>query len=514
MFISILKYRFKSIFLILLASLAFSACTAQNKFNNNVQNMSIKDIRPAAAAGVFYPDNKSDLRQMVDAYLNRAETRAERGEIRAIVSPHAGYVYSGPVAAEAFAAIQGKSYDNVFIICNAHTAMFSGISLDGRDQWQTPLGKVGVNTEIIGGLAAFSADIYINNSAHAQDHTLEVQLPWLQRTLEGDFNIVPILFGNKDRDAYLSLAEALAKFMGDNDLLLVSTDMSHYPKYKDAGQIDAGTLEVIRDLDIKQLEEYIEGVEVMNVPGEDTLLCGIDAVKTLMKVAGDSGWYGKVLKYMNSGDAAVGDKSAVVGYGAMAFYANVDDQKTSQELNREQKRRLLDIAKTTVESYIKDGKIPEFDINDDRLNWQEGAFVTLHKGKRLRGCIGQIVPGDKPLWEVVRDMAAAACSEDPRFDKVNIGELKYLDYEVSVLSAPERIDDWRRIELGKHGVIVQQGFRSGVFLPQVAGDTDWSLEEFLGHLCGDKAGLDPKCYRDGETNISIFTAQVFGDDEL
>lgn len=179
-------------------------------------------------------------------------------------------------------------------------------------------------------------------------------------------------------------------------------------------------------------------------------------------------------------------------------------------LNNEQKKKLLDIAKQTVESYVLTGKAPEFKVDDEKLNKKQGAFVTLHYGGQLRGCIGQIVPTNKPLWQVTRDMAILSSTKDSRFNPVSKTELTELFYEISVLSAPEKISDWQNIELSKHGVIVQQGYHSGVFLPQVADETGWSKEEFLSHLCEDKAGLPADCYKSKNIELSVFTAQVFG----
>ena len=178
-------------------------------------------------------------------------------------------------------------------------------------------------------------------------------------------------------------------------------------------------------------------------------------------------------------------------------------------LNSKEQKELLKIAKETVENFVINGKISEFKITNENLKHRQGAFVTLHKDGELRGCIGQIVPNDEPLWQVVRDMAIAACSEDYRFNSVSEDELKKLEYEISVLSVPEPIDDWRKIELGRHGVIIKQGGRSGVFLPQVANETGWSLEEFLSELCSQKVGLSSSCYKDKNAQILVFTAQVF-----
>ena len=179
-------------------------------------------------------------------------------------------------------------------------------------------------------------------------------------------------------------------------------------------------------------------------------------------------------------------------------------------LNSNNKKILLNIAKTTVETYIKDNKVLDFKIDDEELNNRQGVFVTLHINGDLRGCIGQIMPGQTPLWKVVRDMAIAAATEDPRFSPVSVDELGKLDYEISVLSVPKRINNWRDIELGRHGVILSKGYRTGVFLPQVATETGWTLEEFLSNLCEHKAGLPADAYKnDPEVEIKVFEAEVF-----
>lgn len=181
-----------------------------------------------------------------------------------------------------------------------------------------------------------------------------------------------------------------------------------------------------------------------------------------------------------------------------------------QPLNEQQKQELLDIARSTVESYVRTGQIPEFKINDKRLKEKQGAFITLHRNGQLRGCIGQVVSSNKPLWGVVQDMAMAACSQDHRFSPVSVDELNELTYEISVMSLPKKIIKWQDIELGKHGVIIQKEARTGIFLPQVARETGWNKEEFLAQLCSQKAGLAPDSYKnDQDIELKIFTAEVF-----
>ena len=166
------------------------------------------------------------------------------------------------------------------------------------------------------------------------------------------------------------------------------------------------------------------------------------------------------------------------------------------------------MARNTIETFVKTGKAPDITVKDARLNEIEGAFVTIRKHGALRGCIGNII-GQEPLVQTVRDMAVAAASQDPRFPPVTVAELKDIDLEISVLSQPRRIKDASEIEMGKHGVIVSQGKRQGVFLPQVADETGWSKEEFLSELCSQKAGLPADAWKSPDTGLYVFTADVF-----
>jgi MEMO1 family protein len=519
-------------FLLFYLLLILTSCS-QRQVNHHMP----KNIRQPAVAGQFYPADDNRLKLQIEKYLQSttpspslerrgvmlpplAKGRAGVGLIKAIMVPHAGYDYSASVAAESYKAIEANKYDNVFMICNSHTAYFSGIAIDDHNTWATPLGDVDVNLDLARKIIDNDI-IKFDSSPHQREHSLEAQLPFLQTVLSPGFKIVPILFGNDHDKDYEILADALSRNIGENDLIVISTDMSHYPSYANANRIDKQTLEDIKSSEIERLASHIYDVEAQNIPNEQTLLCGIDGVKTIMRLAKSKNWQPEILNYQNSGDAPdIGDKDQVVGYGAMIFASQKLEVKSEEEipnnelknisiLSQDQQSILLDIAKQTVESFVREGRVPEFDIKDERLNWQEGAFVTLHKDKKLRGCIGQIEPSNEPLWKVVREMAVATCSEDDRFMPVSIEELEKIEYEVSVLSRPEKIDDWRKIELGKHGVIIRQGHRGGVFLPQVATETGWTLEEFLSQLCFQKAGLPPDCYKDPETQIETFTAQVF-----
>ena len=517
----------KIIFIFLLIFLA--AC-GKNKQENEIMESVYQNIRQPAVAGQFYPAEANNLKAEIEQYLQSItspQPPPSQGVgdkdtiIKAIMVPHAGYDFSAPVAAYSYKQLQGKTINTAVIICNSHSSYFSGIAINESDAWQTPLGLVAVDKVLAEKLVNADDVIKFNSKVHQDDHTLEVQLPFLQTVLTGEFKIVPILFGNTDDESYKKLAQALFDNLGANDLVIISTDMSHYPSYEDANRVDSKTLDMIQSADVAKLVEHIKEIESQNIANEQTVLCGIDGVKTVMELYKLANWDKiEILKYANSGDVVIGDKSSVVGYGAVAFIKLKSLKRYGSALGADmldiqQQKQLLNIARTTVESYVKDGKTPEFDITDERLKWQEGAFVTIHNDGKLRGCIGQIVPTDDPLWQVVRDKAISVATEDYRFSPVKEKELEELDYEISVLSVPEKINNWQDIELGKHGVIVRKGMHGGVFLPQVATETGWSLEEFLAQLCSQKAGLPADCYKnDPEVELQIFSAQVFSESDI
>lgn len=508
----------KVFFIIITASLFVGCSNSMQKIDSSTK---YDKIRLPQADGQFYPAEADRLKKKILKYLEDAPEKNSVDIVKTLIVPHAGYDFSGSVAAQGYKLLQGQKVNTVVIICNSHSSFFDGVVIDDSDAWQTPLGLVEIDNDLSGKLVDYDEKIKFDSKPYyTSDQTIEVQIPFLQTVLGKGFKIVPILFGNAHDDTYKILAKALQKNLGGNDIVIVSSDMSHYPNYKDANKIDKKTLEIIAGGDVKKLELYEREIMRQDIDNEQTVLCGIDGIKTVLELYGlENNKKIEVLKYMNSGDTLLGSKREVVGYGAVAFWGEAGENyeikkeiedSTKNVLNERQKKELLKIARETVEFYVRKGDVPKFEVNDERLLWKEGAFVTIHKNGQLRGCIGQIEVLLKPLWKTVRDMAQAACSEDHRFSPVVEDELASLNYEVSVLSKPEKIDNWQEIELGKHGVIIRRGFRSGVFLPQVAEETGWSREEFLEQLCWQKAGLDKDCYKDSDTNIEVFTAQVFG----
>ena len=278
-----------------------------------------KSIRPPAVAGSFYPAEPKQLAQKINKYLAAAKVNVTAEKIRAIMVPHAGYDFSGPVAAYAYAAIVGRKFRTVVLIGSSHTSYFDGSVIDDHDAWQTALGAVEIDKELAAKIMAREEKIKMLSSVHEQDHMIEVQLPWLQTVLAPGFKIVPIALGNMEQKNYRQLADALFEVLTEEDLLVVSSDMSHYPAYDDAKKIDRRTLELIEQGKVGELDEYVAATMAAGIPGEETLLCGLEAVKTGLDLAQKLNWQAKILRYATSGDVPIGSKDSVVGYGAVVF---------------------------------------------------------------------------------------------------------------------------------------------------------------------------------------------------
>lgn len=478
-----------------------------------------EEIRKPAVAGAFYPADKEELTRSINGFLDNAKKIDIDKRILAIITPHAGYVYSGQVAAYSYKQIQYKKINTAVIMCNSHTASFSGIAIDDSDAWQTPLGIVKVDKDLADKLVNSSPNIVYDSSVHKRDHTIEVQLPFLQTVLDGDLKIVPVLFGNSYDDSYKELATILAKNLGEHDIVIASTDMSHYPHYQDANVIDWETAQIIKQADVDKLNLYIKKVKDKKIPGEDTLCCGIDGVKTAIELynilgGGDI----EILRYANSGDVDIGDKSRVVGYISIVMSIPFDSEQKEEKvmskeyLNKEEKRKLMEIARASVIEAVTGKKQETIVVTEERLKENCGAFVTLKKHGELRGCIGYIV-AVKPLHETVKDVAKSAAVNDYRFLPVTEAELKDLEFEISALTPLTRIKGIDEIEVGKHGLVMKRGYDSGLLLPQVATEYGWDKETFLEHT-SRKAGLSKDAWKDPSTEIYIFSAEVFGESDV
>ena len=381
--------------------------------------------------------------------------------------------------------------------------------------FRNPLGDVEIDSVIANQLIKQNSAIKSYLSPHVPEHSLENQIPFLQRTLT-KFKIVPVLISDQSKQNCDMLSTALANVLKDKNVLLVaSTDMTHYPVYDQAVKADKFTMTALGTMNSDEMRKRFDEYMKKDIPDLLCMLCGGGAVFTVMDTAKKLGANSvKILKYANSGDVPEGLKDRVVGYMSAAFYESdkvekkVSSNNMDAPLNEEQQKILLKLARDTIELYLKTGKKMQFETEDERLKVKQGAFVTLRKNDNLRGCIGYIIAVEL-LYDAIIDMAIAASTEDSRFRKVTVDELKDIDIEISVLSIPRRVKSADEIELGKHGVIVSKGLRKGVFLPQVATETGWDKQTFLEHLCADKAGLSKDAWKDKGTDIDVFTAQLF-----
>jgi AmmeMemoRadiSam system protein B/AmmeMemoRadiSam system protein A len=472
--------------------------------------------RKAYAAGKFYAGNAPELKKDLVDLFTRAKQK-EFTNVQAIVVPHAGFSYSGLVAASGYNQIDtDKEYDHIFVIASSHTAHYDGASIYNRGNYDTPLGEVEVDLELSNKLIAENKTFSYNANAHITEHSLEVQLPFLQYLLKKPFKIIPIVIGTQEPTVCQEIAKALRPYFNKRNLFVISTDFSHFPKYEDACELDKSTAEAVVGNDKHHFLKVIKESEAKGIPNLATAMCGWNSVLTLLNLSEENTDYEyKLLQYMNSGDADnFPDKGRVVGYysivvtdKSMKTMEGEIEEKAFQ-LSDKDKADLLGIARLTMEGYVRDGIVPKLDTSgfSENIKTPLGAFVTLFKDGELRGCIGAFEP-EEPLFEVVQQKAIAASTRDHRFLKVKKEEFDKIELEISVLTPMKKIRSADEIVLGRHGIYIKKGSSSGTFLPQVATETGWDLEQFLGHCARDKARIGWDGWKTAD--IYIYEAHAF-----
>lgn len=454
--------------------------------------------RPAAVAGRFYPSGKETLEKEVNELLENAKPRMLPGNNpAALIVPHAGYVFSGHVAASAYKQIPADYVpERVFILASSHQMSFPGASVYGSGNYQTPLGTVNVDLETGRKLTAADPLFSYREDAHLFEHSLEVQLPFLQVILGSGFRLVPIILGTRKPEECKQMASTLRPFFTPENLFVISSDFSHYPGYEDAIMNDKVTTEAILSNSPEKLLKTLDDNSRKKMTGLATSLCGWTSVLTLLYLTKGSGYEFHWIDYQNSGDQPLyGDHDRVVGYSAIAVY---NTKKAAFTLTLEEKDKLVDIARNSITRMVLENKRPDLDpsVITGNLSYPAGSFVSIYIDGKLRGCIGSF-ENDTPLAEVVSRSAASAVL-DQRFDPVKPEELPGLSIEISVLSPLKRINSPAEIELGRHGIYIRKGWSKGTFLPQVATKYHLSLEEFLGRCSRDKAGLGYEGWKDAE----------------
>lgn len=492
-----------------------------------------KKVRKPAVQGQFYPGDKEELTKMVDGYLAQTPPNMASARIRALIAPHAGYVYSGVVAAAGFQQIPVDT-ERVIVMAPSHrVALRGGGSIPEVDAYRNALGEIPLDpaaSELRRRHRFFGAV----PSAHAREHSLEVMLPFLQRVLEKPFTLVPIVLG-REFDA-AAMAKAISPLVRDPKTLIVaSSDLSHDQPYNTAVRLDRDCLETILRLDAEALMSKE--------------LCGKHPAAVLIHLAKLHGWKPELIDYKNSGDTTGNTGGRIVGYGCVAFVESPDsrpapaeetteapataepavtpeaeDEPTTEDgkdelLTVDEQKALLTLARQTIVASLAKKPLPDLPADAPLFAQKLGCFVTLHKTGQLRGCIGNIFP-THPLAKAVQQNAVSSAFRDRRFTKVQAQEMSAVDIEISVLTTPEKLeyrdgdDLLSKLKPRVHGVVLTQGvFRRSTYLPQVWEQLPDKVQ-FLSRLCR-KGGMPAAAWKDpGKTTVEVYRAFVFGEKEL
>ncbi|MEN8140473.1 MAG: AmmeMemoRadiSam system protein B [Thermodesulfobacteriota bacterium] len=459
-----------------------------------------KENVAAHFAGSFYPASKSELQEMISALGAKAKKPCpDPGPLRALVMPHAGYIYSGATAAQGAATLTGKTYQTVLVMAPDHRVGLGQVAVSSAASFSTPLGEIPL-APLAAKLTGEQPDLFAPNSySDEAEHAVEVTLPFLQ-TFLGHFNLVPMVIGAQ---SVAEIAQAIGPELNDQTLLVASSDLSHFLSDDEARAKDKETLDAIMAMDQGQL--------LVN----DNKACGLIPIRVIMTLAEQNNWRPMLLDYSTSAESS-GDRERVVGYAAIAFY---DKETKAHEFSRAEQDDLLQLARETIRHGLRGAETEEDEGDDDfpagHLYQPRGVFVTLHKDKELRGCIGSIMPVES-LVDSIRHNASSAAFHDPRFKPVTAEELTEIDIEISVLSPPCPLPFTNHDELltllkPHHGVVLQLGHCQATFLPQV-----WQQlpqpQQFLEQL-SVKAGLQKDDWRQANIEISIYTVESFGEEE-
>ncbi len=481
-----------------------------------------------AQNGGFYTDNPVDLAKEIAGFFRNAKRVELGGTIAGVVCPHAGYAYSGQIAADAYKQLEGLSYDTVIVISPSHQVFFPGVSVYSGGAYRTPLGDIPLDLDFCEKLTSVDKSVSLSDIGHdasggGWEHSLEVHLPFLQVVL-GSFALVPIVMGDQEFQTAKKLGELIGRYAKFGKTLVVaSSDLAHGHSYAETKQLDEVAGAAVKAYDPNRLYDRFRdrGFEA----------CGggpITAAMIATQIMGaDSS---QVITMRNSGDVT-GEKSGyIVGYLSAVFYSSTDtpsapkytgrkkesieakatarspNLSTDHELNDSERSFLLRTARRSLEHAVKGANRSCPDAPTDKLREKRGVFVTLKRRGQLRGCIGYVRPY-KPLVDAVWEMAESAAVRDDRFIPVDAREVDDIIIEITVLSPLERVTSPDHVLVGRHGLLVTRGYQAGVLLPQVPIEADWDRETFLEQTCL-KAGLPPDAWQEPDTIIEVFTAEV------
>ncbi len=465
-------------------------------------------------AGTWYTDDPVLLGQEIDTYLSAVDP-APVADLIALILPHAGYRYSGMVAAHGVKLLEGRAFKRVIALGPSHrVAMLDAVSVPDVSHVETPLGLIPIDRDVVSNL--LEQEVFQSYMpAHVSEHSVQIELPFLQRAL-GDFKLVPIVCGELGAAAARAVAEALIGELDDETLVVVSSDFTHYGRSFDyvpftddvprnLDRLDMGAFKLIER---KRLDDFLAYVQ-----NTGATICGRAPIAVLLAMLGDEANV-KLLKYDTSGNLT-GDWSTCVSYVSAAVSGHwkaaaprVAEDELPIQLTSADKVALLTLARHEIAARLRrDEPDARLEITP-AMRAVMGAFVSLHKHGHLRGCIGEIFPR-RELVQAVAEHALNAAFHDSRFPKLREDELAEIDIEISALTAPRKVGSVNEIEIGRHGVVLYKGTRSAVFLPQVAPEQGWDRETMLAHLAM-KAGLGLGDWESG-CEFHVFEAVVFGE---
>jgi len=462
-------------------------------------------VRPAAKAGTWYTKDAVALRKQLVGYVATAPRIRLGGPPVALISPHAGYKFSGRCAAAGYALLRGRDIRRVMVLAPTHHVAFQGASIADVDFYETPLGRIPLDRKACDAILK-SPLVRSLAIVHKDEHSLEMQLPFLQVMLK-KFELIPIVLGSLKEADYPKLAAVLRDHLDAHTLVVVSSDFTHYGRMfrytpfvtnirANIDQLDKGAIGRILKLDAAGFRKYCAD--------KKATICGRVPIGVLLEMLPPD-CRGVLAKYYMSGDLER-------NYDHSVSYASVAFAVGPGEVSRRGQKVLLDVARKTLRATLAGKDLPAFEIKDKELLVKRGVFVTYKNNGRLRGCIGHFYSAE-PLWKLVRQMAAASATQDRRFrnNPITAKEEPDIDIQISILSPMTRIKDPLNFIIGVHGLYIRRGRMGGTYLPQVATEQNWDKRTFISHLCRHKIGLPADAWRHADTEVYIYSAQVFGD---
>lgn len=483
---------------LLLFSLCLAACAGPNPESR---------VRKPAVAGQFYPADGGTLASQMAAWLEDGPVIPVPGTIRGICVPHAGYIYSGATAAAAYRAVGRQQIDLVVVLAPSHRDYFTGATIYPGSAYATPLGEMQIDREAAADLVRSCADFSLSEQGHGAEHSLEVQLPFLQ-TLFPAARLLPVVIGAYDWPACERMGRALGRLLrGRRALVVASTDLYHGDSYTDCQASDAATIKAFLAMQPRAL--------CRGLLAEQIQACGGAGVVVMQQALLESGPIeARLAAATNSNDVLQQRGGYVVGYAAALFYQTEGamSKKTFTPLPLEAQIELLRLARQAIAHYLKHATLPVPQSSTPALQEKRGVFVTLTRDGELRGCIG-MHETDQPLYKLVPDRAVAAAFSDPRFMPLRANELDRIFIQISVYLTNVYEASLEEFVMGRHGIILTKGNRGATYLPEVPLEAGWKTrEEELASLC-QKAGLPADAWKEG-ARIYLYETQKFDESLL